>query len=231
MSTPTYIYCEQYSLEWYENRLGKVSASRIADVLANTGIASKREPSRSSSAYSAGRRNYIIELVSERMSGVPYDSGVSTPAMERGSETESRAAAFYERKYGVTLETVGLVIHPTIADGCASPDRLVGNDGLVEIKCPNTSTHAATLLGAPIDSGYLKQMHWQMACTGRKWVDYVSFDDRLSPFEPVYHMRVQRVHRDPILIAEIEREVRAFLGEVESTFAALKQYGADQAAA
>lgn len=198
------IDCEQNTPEWFDARRGKVSASRIGDILAKT----------AKGGISASRKNYRAELVAERLTGVTNEKTFSTPAMEWGKEQEDRARAMYEFVYEVELAKVGLVLHDRIADACASPDRLVGEDGLVEIKCPHTATHIDTLLGASIDGGYIKQMHWQMAVTGRQWCDFVSFDPRL-PGEMQLH--VERIERDPIVIAELERDVRAFLAEVEDT--------------
>src|SRR5690606_27016310 len=114
----------------------------------------------------------------------------------------------------VEVRQVGLVLHPTIDMACASPDGLVGDDGLVEIKCPNTATHIQTLPDEAIDGKYIKQMQFQMACTGRLWCDYVSFDPRLPAEMQLF---IARVERDPKMIAELEAETRAFLAELDAT--------------
>ena len=126
----------------------------------------------------------------------------------------------YEFYRNLDANKVAFVDHPTIPMSGASPDRLVGVDGLIELKCPNTSTHLASLLGAPIDSDYLKQMYWQMACTGRGWCDFVSYDPRMPE-----HMRlhVKRVHRDAASIVECEVAVRAFLSELDAKMAELAE--------
>lgn len=200
---PIIIECEQYSPEWYEARRGKVSASRISDVLATT----------AKGAVAAGRKNYATELFLERLTGEVSDKSFSTPDMEWGKLHEPRAAALYEIQNSVTLHAVGLVLHPRIKHGCASPDRCVGDVGLVEIKCPNAATHWDFVDGGSIKGPYIKQMHWQMATTGRQWCDFVSFHPK---FPAELQLWVQRVPRDPIVIAEIEAEVVTFLAEVEA---------------
>lgn len=198
--------CEQGSEAWLKARLGKVSASRIADVVART-----------RSGWGASRANYSAELISERLTGTPAERFVSA-AMAHGTETEPQARLAYEIMQGVEVQQVGLVLHPTIDMACASPDGLVGDDGLVEIKCPLTATHINTLLTDAIDGKYIKQMQWQMACTGRQWCDFVSFDPRLPAEMQTF---ISRVKRDPVLIAELELEAQVFLGEIEATIARL----------
>lgn len=203
---------EQRSPEWFAARLGKVTASRVADVCART-----------KSGYSASRANYMAELLCERLTGEARE-GFSSAAMQWGTDIEPEARDTYAFVTDVTVGQVGFVPHPTIPDAGASPDGLVDDDGLVEIKCPNTATHIETLLGAPIDDKYMKQMHWQMACTGRRWCDFVSYDPRL-PGGMQIHMR--RVNANQALIDELEAEVSKFLRELADKEAALsKLYGA-----
>ena len=198
---------EQRTDEWLSERAGKVTASRIADVMAKT-----------RNGYGAGRANYMADLVAERLTGEPKQ-GFCNAAMQHGIDTEPQARAMYEMERGVTVLEEGFVRHPTIANTGASPDGLVGEDGLVEIKCPNTATHIETLRGGAIDRKYILQMHWQMICCERQWCDFVSFDPRL-PLEMQLH--VQRVERDEELCAEIEAEVTAFLKELDETVADLR---------
>lgn len=199
--TPNIIDVLQGSEEWMAARVGKASASRIADVMAKT-----------KSGYSTSRANYAAELVAERLTGVKAEKFVSGP-MAHGVENEAAARTMYEFMHNVNVTEVGLVLHPTIDMSCASPDGLVGDDGLIEIKCPLTSTHIETLRGGSIDGKYIKQMQWQMACTGRLWCDYVSFDPRM-PGDMQVH--IQRVPRDGVMIVDLEREVVAFLAEVDA---------------
>ena len=156
--------------------------------------------------------------MAERLTGMQQDS-FSNAAMQWGTETEPQARAAHEFLHGVTVEEVGFVDHPTLAMSGASPDGLVGSAGLVEIKCPITKTHFETLEGAPIADKYIKQMQWQMACTGREWCDFASYDPRVPESMKLH---VTRVDRDDALIAEIEAEVSAFLIEIDMRVADLR---------
>lgn len=197
---------EQGSDEWRLARLGKVGASMVSDATA-----------RIKTGWGASRKNLLAQLVAERLTG-NLTTSYTNAAMDWGIATEPEARDAYAFVHGVTVTTVGLVLHPTIDMACASPDGLAGEAGLVEIKCPNTATHIATLRGGEIDGGYFKQMQWQMACTGREWCDFASFDPRM-PAEMMLHVR--RVHRDPVMIAELETQIREFLKEVDDTVAEL----------
>lgn len=201
----------QRSDEWVKIRLGKVTASRIADVTAKT-----------KTGWSASRANYMAELLSERLTGEPRDT-FTNAAMQWGTDMEPQARCVYEFMEGVEVQEVGFVPHPTIGMSGASPDGLVGDLGLVEIKCPNTNTHIETLLGAPIDAKYIKQMQWQMACTSREFCDFVSFDPRMPERMQIH---IQRVDADPSFIREMEKEVAEFLAELDAKEAAiLAKYG------
>lgn len=207
---------EQRTDEWFSERAGKVTASAIYKVMART-----------KTGYGADRANYHAQLVSERLTGLPADS-FSNAAMQWGIDNEAQARAMYGLHSGMIVIETGFHNHPTIPLSGASPDGLVGDSGLVEIKCPNTATHIATLTGSGIDRKYLLQMQWQMACTGREWCDFSSFDPRL-PQEMQLHVR--RVERDNVLISEIEEEVSKFLDEVSMTVIQLKSiYHAKEAA-
>lgn len=200
---------EQGTDEWHAERCGKITASRIPDVM-RSGRAGKP---------SLSRARYMGELITERLTGSPAPSFKSAD-MQWGNDTEEEAASAYAFLHGHTLEAVGFVPHPAITNCGASPDRLVGSDGLVEIKCPSTHTHIETLLGANVSNDYLLQMQWQMECTGRKWCDFVSYDPRM----PV-HMRlfVDRYHRDDTLIAEIREAVTTFEAELTDKIGQLHQ--------
>ncbi len=209
---------EQGSVEWFLQRCGKVTASRMSDMLART-----------KSGWGAGRANYLAELVAERLTGIPA-VGYQSAAMQWGSDTEPQARAAYEFFRDATVELAEFVDHPSIAFTGASPDGYVGTDGLVEIKCPNTATHIGQLLappGSPVDRKYWLQTQWQMACTGRKWCDLVSFDPRLPGEMQLY---VTRVPREDDEIRVLEAEVISFLEEVSTTVASLSaRYGAKAA--
>jgi putative phage-type endonuclease len=193
---------EQGTPEWFAQRLGKVTASRIADIMAKT-----------KTGVSASRGNYLAQLVAERLTGQSADT-FKSGAMQHGTETEPQARMVYEAETGQIVTEVAMINHPTIEMSGASPDGLVGTDGLVEIKCPNTSTHIASLMADKAPSGYIPQMQWQMACTGRAWCDFVSFDPRMPED---MQLLIKRVPRDEALIAEYEAEVIKFLAEVQET--------------
>jgi putative phage-type endonuclease len=197
---------EQGSDAWFNIRIGKVTASRVADVLAKT-----------KTGYSTTRDNYMAQLVCERLTGQKGES-FTNAAMQHGVETEAYARAAYEARYDVLVDEVGFVSHPTIEMSGASPDGLVGEDGLIEIKCPNTATHIETLLSESVPNKYYTQMQFQIACTGRKWCDFVSFDNRL-PTE--LQMFVKRVPRDDVYIRLIEDEIVKFLNELDIKIAQL----------
>ena len=211
------IDCEQGSPEWHQARAGRATASRIADIMRKT-----------KTGVSAMRATYAGQLVAERLSGMVDTQTFTSFAMQRGTETEDKARAHYGFIHDTEPQKVGFVVHPTISQAGASPDRLVGNDGMLEIKCPNSAGQILTLLGAPIDPDYHKQMMWGLACTGRQWCDYVSFDDRM-PAEMMMHTR--RVARDAQMIAEMEEAVRGFLVEVDITIASLTRLYRQQEAA
>ena len=196
----------QGSPEWFALRCGRVTASRVADVVAKT-----------KSGPSASRANYMAELIAERLTGEPAER-FTNAAMQWGNDKEPEARTAYAFETNTEIEQVGFIEHPTIAMTGASPDGLVGADGLVEIKCPNTNTHIETLLGAVVPSKYVTQMLWQMACTGRAWCDFVSYNPRLPESMRLF---VKRVVRDEARIAELEADVSAFLAELDAKVSAL----------
>ena len=191
---------EQRTEEWFAARCGKVTASRVADIIAKT-----------KTGYSASRENYLAQLVCERMTSKPAES-YSNSAMQWGTDQEPFARAAYEAAKDVLVEEVGFAIHPTIKDAGASPDGLVGEFGLVEIKCPNTATHIQTLLDQKVPEKYIVQMQWQMACTSRQWCDFASFDPRM---EEGLQLFIKRVEYHSLYVAELEKEVINFLMDVE----------------
>ena len=189
----------QGSPEWHQARLGKVTASRISDVAAKI-----------KTGWGASRAKYMGELIAESLTHEPTPS-FSNAAMQHGTDTEPQAAAAYAFYTDAELELVGFVDHPKIDQAGCSPDRLIGKDGLVEIKCPQTSTHIDTLLSGSIPKKYIDQMQWQLACTKRKWCDFVSFDPRMPPETQLF---IQRVERDKERIKELEEMVVEFLTEM-----------------
>lgn len=192
----------QGSEEWRAARAGSLGASQIHEALART-----------KTGWGASRGNLAARLVVERLTGEPMDSYVNA-AMQHGIDTEPLARIAYEFYSGEAVEQVGIIKHPDIAWTHASPDGLVGDRGLIEIKAPQPAQHLATLDGQSIAEKYIYQMQWQMRCCGRDWCDFVSF----SPFFPeAMRLFVQRVKRDDDLIRDLEAEVVAFLNELRET--------------
>ena len=191
----------QGSQEWLQLRCGKVTASRVADIIAKT-----------KTGYSAGRANYMAELIAERLTGCPAAS-FSNAAMQWGTDQEPYARAAYAERQGVEVLEVAFVLHPELPMAGASPDGLIGDDGLVEIKAPQTATHLDTLQNPTVPAKYITQMQWQLSCTGRDWCDFASYDPRLPP-----HLRLftKRVPRDVSMILELESEVTAFIAEIDA---------------
>lgn len=199
---------EQGSLEWKMLRAGKVTASRVADVL-----------SKIKSGESAGRKNYKMDLVAERLTNQPAESFTNS-AMQWGTEQEPFARIAYETKMNLFVEQIPFMDHPKIEWFGCSPDGLVAEDGLIEIKCPNTTTHLEYIDGGKPPAKYIPQMQSQMACTGRKWCDFVSFDPRLPENLQLF---VVRLDRDDGYIKDMEVEVQKFLQEVDELFTKLKE--------
>lgn len=199
---------KQGSQEWFDARIGKVTASRVADVLATL-----------KTGEAASRKNYRMELVCQRLTN-KREEGFTNSHMERGVELEPLARAAYEFKQEVIVTEIGFVNHPSIEMSGASPDGLVGLDGLVEIKCPTPANHADTLLSGKAPSKYIPQMQWQMACTGAKWCDFVSYCPALGDGLELF---IVRVERDYDYIAEVEEAVKLFLTEVEDLTTKLKE--------
>lgn len=189
-------------------RCGKVTASRMADVMATI-----------KTGEAASRANYRAELVALRLTG-QLKAGFTNAAMQWGTDTEPFARAAYEIKYGTIVEEVGFIPHPTIMMSGASPDGLVGTGGMIEIKCPNTATHIAFLLDGKIPMKYQLQMAWQMACCGRQWVDYASFDPRMPEY---LRLKVVRYTAAEAGIPALEVAVKAFIAEIDATVAALER--------
>ena len=191
---------EQRTEEWFTARLGKVTASRVADVIAKT-----------KSGYSTSRDNYMAQLVCERLTGKQGESFTNS-AMQWGTETEPLARSAYEANADIMVEELGFVLHPKIEMAGASPDGLVGLFGMLEIKCPNTATHIEALLTETVPTKYITQMQWQMACAQRQWCDYVSYDPRIRTDLQLF---VKRVEFDAPYVAMLEEEVIKFLKELD----------------
>jgi len=194
---------------WKQLRLGKATASRIKDIIAKT-----------QKGYSTSRDKYMTQLLLERLTGTVAES-YSDAAMAHGVEQEPFARAAYEAAKSVMVDQVAFVNHPTIEMAGASPDGLVNDDGLVELKCPMSHTHLESLLGG-LDDQYKVQVQWQMACTGAKWTDLCSFDPR---FPAELQLVIKRFERDDAYIATLEKEVIKFLTELDDKLNKVKSRG------
>lgn len=203
---------DQGTKEWLAERAGHVTASRIPDVLATI-----------KTGEAAARANYRAELVAQRLTGNVEES-YTNGAMQWGMETEPLARAEYEIVTDCMVDQVGFIKHPTIAWSGASPDGLIGESGLIEIKCPNTATHIDYLLKGVVPAKYQPQMLWQMECTGREWCDFVSFDPRMPKRLQLFRVRYMK---DKARLDEIRTAVNSFLQEVEETIAKLNGINKD----
>ena len=188
---------EQRTAEWYQDRLGHATGSRASDILAGKDTQS--------------RKGYITQLVTERLTGRAQDS-FTTVDMQRGIDVEPLAKAAYQASHELT-DDVGFVKHPLILWFGASPDALVGKEGLVEIKCPRSTTHLEYIQAGKPPTKYVPQMLAQLSCTGRKWVDFVSFDDRFPEHLQLFVVRFQPAQEE---IEKFESKVKEFLSEVQN---------------
>jgi putative phage-type endonuclease len=192
---------EQDTQQWLNDRLGKITASRIKDMMAQT-----------KTGQSASRKNLAAQLMLERVTG-QRENGFVSAAMTFGIETEPLARLAYSLHTGFDVEETGFIDHPTIARSGASPDGLVGIDGMVEIKCGNTATHIGWAIAGIVPPEHALQMQWQMACTGREWNDFVSFDPRMPEGQQMF---IRRLYRDDDFISTLEQEVVKFDAEIEA---------------
>jgi len=209
---PQVIEADQRSVEWFAARLGKPTASRFNDITAKT-----------RSGYAASRKNYMAELAAQVLTGHIPEMFTST-AMQWGVDNEPVAALNYSLITGNEVEETSLWLHDTIRAG-ASPDGLVGTDGLIEIKCPNTATHLETLMKQQVPKQYMDQVMGQIWITGRKWCDFVSYDPRLPENAQIF---IQRVERDEDYITSLEEEITDFLVELDRQVEFIRNYRKEQ---
>lgn len=202
MKPQPYLNIEQGSDEWKAARLGHITASHMADVM------SKGKEGKEAT----GRYKYKVKIVAERLTGVAGES-FSNAAMEWGVENEKFACIAYEAARDVLVDKTGFWLHPEIDWLGVSPDRLVGDDGLLEVKCPNTTTHLDYIFDGKVPSDYMKQIQCQLWVTGRRWCDFISFDPRLPKRN---QLLIIRVDRDEDMIAKMEAETKKFLSEVDA---------------
>ena len=192
--------------QWLKARCGSLGASRMSDAIAKT-----------KTGWGASRANLMAELLVERFTGLPAEK-FTNDAMRWGIEYEPEARAAYEAAKNYEVLQIGIVKHPLIAWTHASPDGLVGDHGLVEIKCPTSATHIDTLLGKSVPGKYITQIQWQLACTGRGWCDFVSYDPRMPENMRLF---VKRITRDADRCAELADLATDFLAELDDKLARL----------
>jgi putative phage-type endonuclease len=199
---------EQRTDEWFKARLGKVTASKISDVLAKI-----------RSGEAAVRRNYKMQLATERLTGQKTDSYINQ-AMQDGIDREDTAREIFEIVRDIKVEQVGFIDHPTIKMSGASPDGLLPDNGVLEIKCPVETTHTTNLLERKLPTRYTSQVQWQMACTGAEYANFVSYNPN---FEPKLQLIYVEVERDKEYIEMLEEEVSTFLTEVDDIINILRE--------
>jgi putative phage-type endonuclease len=200
---------EQGTEAWYAQRTGKMTGSRAVDIVKGP-----------KGSYTAARKNMIARLVCERMTGEREET-YQSKEMQWGTDHEALARSVYEIVSDRDVQETGFINHPTIANFGGSPDGLVGDDGLTEIKCPGTATHLALLVGGNVKREYIYQMQAYMLITNRKWCDFISYDPRLPDSHCIY---IKRIMRDEKMIAEIEAEAVKVLAEVDAMMEAIKDY-------
>jgi YqaJ-like viral recombinase domain len=206
---PRFIDCVQGSKAWLECRLGCVTSSRVAAAIS---FLKRQSKNGGPGDETAARRNLRFELVSELETGVASEHYVSR-WMEEGKEKEPLARAAYEIAKDVNCDQIGFAFHASIKMAGASPDSLVGNDGLAEYKCPRTSTHIGYILGGVVPVEYRPQMYWQIACLEREWCDFVSYDPSIK--KAANRIFIRRLFRDDAIIKEMEKQVEIFNAEVQ----------------
>ena len=209
MSDFTIVDAEQRSAEWFAARAGLLTGSRACDMLATI-----------KSGEAAARRDYRMQLITERLTGQPQEDGFVNAAMQRGIDLEPKAFAAYEALTGSVAVRTGFLRHNSLMAGCSLDGHVDGFTGIVEIKCPKSATHLKYWRGkseAPAD--YLPQITHNLWITGAAWCDFLSFDDRFPEDMQTFLVRVKREDVD---IAAYEAKALAFLAEVETEVNAIK---------
>jgi hypothetical protein len=206
----TVIECEQRTPEWYAARAGRATASRAKDVLAKI-----------KTGEAAARRDYRLQVVTERMTGQPQEDDYTNRFIERGEDKEPAARGEYEARTGLLVQQCGFLQMVEYPIGC-SLDGYIGRDfeGLVSIKCPKSTTHVKYLKGRRLPPEYVPQATHEMWVTGAAWYDFVSYDDRLPEGLQFFLVRVERCEFEKEL-ADYEAELMRFLAEVDAEVEAL----------
>lgn len=186
---------EQRSPEWFFERLGIPSASNFDKIVTASGERSKQ------------RTKYLYQLAGERITEKAEESYMSD-AMQKGIELEKEARELYEMVNDLQVKQIGSCFPDELKSCIASPDGLVGEDGLLEIKCPQIHTHVGYLLEGKFPTEYFQQVQGQMYVTGRKWCDFMSYYPGMKSF-------VIRVNRDEDFIAKLDTEIEEFVIELD----------------
>lgn len=198
---------EQRSPAWFAVRLGKLTGSCAADVLATI-----------KSGEAAARRDLRLRLVVERLTGQSQEDGFVSKDMQRGTDLEPAAFAAYEALTGRMASRVGFVSLPTVAAGC-SPDGVVDDfETLLSLKCPKSSTQIGYHRAGKMPAAYVPQMLHELWITGAKFYDFLSFDDRLPGPLATFFVRVPR---DEQAVLDYADKAKAFLQEVEREYEAV----------
>ena len=198
--------CEQRSEEWFELHIARCTASYLGDVMSFLKTGSK--------GPTAARNAYMAKKIAETLTGLIDRTGYVSPAMIWGQDHEDEAIRAYEVAKEVMTDRIGFAIHPEIERFGASPDRLIGDDGILEAKCPDTSTHIRWLLEGVVPEEHWPQMYGEMSCTGRDWGQFISFDPRLTKRYQLFMPPILKAETERIL--EVETHVRQFLSEMDA---------------
>ena len=201
----------QRTPEWYAARCGKVTASRIVDVIART-----------QKGWGAARAKYMEQIIAERLTGKPQDMR-NVRSLTARAEMEPEARAAYSFYSDNDVDLVGFIQHPTIEQAGASPDGLVGADGMIEIKCLDPATHIRLFspngTADAVILDYLPQMHFGMDCAEREWCDFESYAPLMRDEE--LRVYIRRIQRDEAVIKKLRNAVEDFLAEVDAQIAPL----------
>jgi predicted phage-related endonuclease len=208
MKAFTVVTAEQRSPEWFLARLGRLTGSRAADMLATI-----------KSGEAAARRDLRMQLVCERLTQTLQEESFVNAAMQRGVELEPAAFAAYEARTGQLAERTGFLAHDTLAIGCSLDGHVGDFEGICEFKCPKSATHLRYLRDGRVPADYLPQITHNLWVSGASWCDFLSFDDR---FPPALQTFLVRVERDEAAIAAYAEKALAFLAEVDREVAAVR---------
>lgn len=206
----TILDCDQRSDEWRRARVGRVTGSRAGDVLAMLKNGSE----------AAARRDYRLQLVTERLVGEPQDSELFVnDDMRRGLELEADAFAAYEALTGQLATRVGFIAHNTLMIG-ASPDGLIDDNGILELKVPRSATHLRYIRANVMPTDHLPQLLHNLYVTGARYADFMSFDPRFPAPLQTFYVRIERQEDQ---IRDYERKLLAFLAEIEAEVEEVQQ--------